>query len=134
MKRIFYIFAVLAFTALSFTSCDKEHKETDDPVSIVGKWTYWGASPECEVNVDIFKQQVFVIDDNTIKVYPDPRMSTELTEEYSYTRKDNTITITPLFLGKFDKVSLWECVHPTGGITFKCTEKSEYTFTPMKED
>ena len=134
MKKTLYILAALAVTAFSFSACSNEQEELDDPVSIVGKWKYWGASAECEVKIDFFNQQVFLIDDCTIKVYPDPRTGTELTEEYSYTRKDNTITFTPPFLGEFDSASLSECVHPAGGITFKCTANSEYTFTPMQEN
>lgn len=131
MKKTLYILAALVFSAFSFSACSNKPEDIDEPVSIVGTWKYWGASTECEVKIDIFEQKIFVIDDNTVKVYPDPRMGTELTEEYSYTRKDNTITLTPPFLGKFNKVSLVQCVHPADGITFKCSEKSEYNFIPM---
>lgn len=130
MKKVFYLLAALAVAAFSLTSCNKDDNPDSDPISIVGDWKYYGSSIGCEVPINILTQLIFKIDENTIKVYGDPRLGDELTEEYSYTRKGNTITFTPAFLGTFDTAEIIELAHPAGGISLICSVNSEYTFAP----
>lgn len=119
---------ILAIAAIfAFSSCDKDSKGSKDGFNICGHWKQNGI----EAGGEQFPMEYCYFDITSDKIDVLAKDET-LTKSFSYTRKDNKVTLSEPFAGKYtsftiDYVSYSESKH-LGQMTWNCGGGQIYFF------